>query len=87
VAKCTEVCRLRCRAYGKRLEQEDPAHQRHREARRAYGLMLKHAKKEHWQGFIASVDKSRFGWHITMCQVTPQMGEKPMYPPSRHINP
>jgi len=30
MAKCTEVCRLTCREYGRRSEPDDPVHQKHR---------------------------------------------------------
>ena len=57
MTKHTKVLRLACRAYGRRSEPDDPMHQRHREARQTYGLMLKHARKHHWEGFLTSVDE------------------------------
>ena len=57
MAKHTEVCRLTCRAYSRRSEPDDPVHQRHKEARRVYGLMLECTKKLHWEGFLTLVNK------------------------------
>jgi len=39
------------------MEQEDPVHLKHREVRRAYGLLIDKAKREHWDRFLASLDE------------------------------
>jgi len=63
MAKCMELCRLTCRAYSRRMEQEDPVHLEHRKVRRVYGMLIDKAKREHWDGFLASLDK-RSVWTV-----------------------
>src|SRR5882724_584269 len=55
--RCSEVCRLVWRAYGRRLEPGDPIHTTHKEARRHYMTMIENTNKQHWEGFLASLDK------------------------------
>jgi len=40
------------------MEQEDPVHLEHREARRVYGLLIDKAKRDLWEGFLASLNES-----------------------------
>jgi len=51
------VHRLTCKAYGRRVDPEDPAHLEANMARYAYGSMIECAKKWHWEDFLESVDK------------------------------
>ena len=48
MAKQMELCRLTRRAYSRRMDQDDLVHLEHREARRAYGMLIDKAKREHW---------------------------------------
>jgi len=56
-AKQAELCRLTRRVYSRKREQDDPVHLEHKEVRRAYGMLVDKAKREHWDGFLASLDK------------------------------
>ena len=55
--KCTELCRLTHRVYSRRMEQDNPVHLEHREVRRVYSTLVDKAKREHWDGFLASLDE------------------------------
>jgi len=58
-----ELHRLTCRAYNRRLELEDLVHLEQRAVRRAYGVLIDNAKREHWEGFLASLDE-RSVWMV-----------------------
>jgi len=56
-AKQTELHRLMRRVYRRRTEQDDPVHLEHREVRRAYGMLIDKAKREHWDRFLVSLNE------------------------------
>jgi len=55
--KRTELHRLMCKAYNRRLELGDPVHIEHKAMRRAYGALIDDAKRTHWEGFLALLDE------------------------------
>ena len=55
--KRMELCRLMHRAYNRRMELEDPVHLEQRAVRRAYRVLIDNAKREHWEGFLASLNE------------------------------
>ena len=61
-ARCMELQRVMQRVYIRRSEPEDPVHLEQKAARRAYGMMIENAKREHWEGFLASLDE----WSVWM---------------------
>ena len=75
----SEVFRLAWRAYSRRSEPGDPIHTAHKEARRYYTTMIENTKKQHWEGFLTSLNAPC----ITMHQVIPQTVVRHKYPPSR----
>ena len=52
-----ELHRLTCREYNRRMGPGDLVHLEHRAMRRAYGVLIDEAKRTHWEGFLASLDK------------------------------
>jgi len=45
------------RAYKRRTDPGDPAHNEHRAARKVYAILIDNAKREHWEGFLASLNE------------------------------
>jgi len=78
MAKQMELCRLTRRAYSRRMDQDDLVHLEHREARRAYGMLIDKAKRGHWDGFLL---------HTDMHQGIPRMEGGPGYPHSEVVRP
>jgi len=80
--KHAEVHRLTCNAYNRRACPNNPAHDAHKSARKAYSVMIEIMKRWHWEGFLESV-RNWYGWLTGTCWVTPQMEEGHAYPPSK----
>jgi len=56
-AKRAEVHRLMHRAYKRRSDPEDPIHDEHRAVRRVYAVLIENSKRDHWEGFLESLDE------------------------------
>src|SRR5882724_3205860 len=56
-AKRAEVHRLMHRAYKRRSDPEDPIHDKHRAVRKVYAVLIENAKRDHWEGFLESLNE------------------------------
>ena len=52
-----EVHRIICRAYKRRMDPGDPVNDKHRAARKVYAVLIENTKRDHWEGFLKSLNE------------------------------
>jgi len=78
--RCSEVHRLAQRVHSRRLEPGDPIHAAHNEARRHYLTLIKNAKKQHWEGFLTTLDEKSVWTAHHYASSNPSDGSKARIP-------
>jgi len=69
--------------YSRRREQGDPVHLEHKEVRRVYGMLIDKAKREHWDGFLVSLEERTIWTAHRYMSGDPTDGGQARIPPLR----